>query len=256
MNTAELQVENGNFTRIVNPLIDNLIKIPFKGCELAVALFIIRKTYGYNKTEDQISLSQICEGIEKTKPSVVLALKNLQLVKVAKLVKQGNSKLSSNIWKINKYIDTWELVKVAKLVKHKHATSNAKRFKLVKTAKHTKDNIQKTYTKDILTTNVVRENLKNTNYFLSLFKDINPSYERLFPQKGQRDSIDRMVKKYGEDKVERMIQSLPDILSRKYAPTITTPYQLETKLGELLMFIKKEKNGNSNIAFEDHGESI
>ena len=90
MDDKKYQVENGNFTRVINPLMEELIKIPFRGCELALAIFIIRKTYGFNKTEDQISLSQFCSGINRSKPSVVLGLKNLQLVKVVLLVSKGN----------------------------------------------------------------------------------------------------------------------------------------------------------------------
>ncbi len=86
-----LQVEEGNFTRIVNPLIDNLIKIPFKGCELAVAMYIIRKTYGYNKTQDEISLSQFCKGVNRSRQTIVTALKNLQLVNIPRLVKRKGS---------------------------------------------------------------------------------------------------------------------------------------------------------------------
>lgn len=140
MKKEELQVENGNYTRIVNPLIEELIKIPFKGCELAVALFIIRKTYGFQKKQDEISLTQFEKGLQRTRPSIVKALKNLQLVNIAKLVKQGDSKNCSNLWEINKYFETWQLVNIAKLVKCKHLTSKASSKQLVKPALHTKEN--------------------------------------------------------------------------------------------------------------------
>lgn len=109
-----LQVENGNFTRIINPVIDSLVKIPFKGCELSVALFIIRKTWGFQKKEDEISLSQIEKGVCRSKPSIIKALKNLQLVKVLILVKKGESRSQSSVWRLNKYIDEW-LVSVCDL---------------------------------------------------------------------------------------------------------------------------------------------
>jgi len=136
----DLQVENGNYTRIVNPLIERLIQIPFKGCELALVIFIIRKTYGYNKKQDEISLTQFERGLERSRPSIVKALKNLQLVKIVKLVKVGNSKNSSNLWEINKYYKNWELVNTVELVKTKRATSKAEGLQLVKTPLHTKDN--------------------------------------------------------------------------------------------------------------------
>jgi phage replication O-like protein O len=140
----DLQVENGNFTRIVNPLIEELITVPFKGCELAVALFIIRKTYGFQKKQDEISLTQFEIGLKRTRPSIVKALKNLQLVNIVKLVKRGDSKNCSNIWEINKYATTWELVSGVKLVKRKQSTSKAEAPQLVKPVIHTKETKENT----------------------------------------------------------------------------------------------------------------
>lgn len=137
-----LQIENGNFTRIINPLIDNLIKVPFKGCEIQVALFIIRKTYGYNKTEDEISISQFCIGLQRSRQTIVNALHNLQLVNIVRLVKRGDSKISSNTWKINKYNETWKLVNLVRLVKHKWPTSLTSKRQLVLLARHTKDKLK------------------------------------------------------------------------------------------------------------------
>lgn len=139
MKNDELQIENGNFTRIVNPLIENLIKIPFKGCEIAVALFIIRKTYGFQKKKDEISLTQFQQGLSRSRQTIVSALKNLQLVNVVRLVKRGDSKKQSNCWIINKYYNTWQLVNMARLVKRKRGTSLTKPLQLVKTARHTKE---------------------------------------------------------------------------------------------------------------------
>lgn len=146
MPNPQLQVENGNFTRIVNPLIEELIKVPFKGCELQVAMFIIRKTYGFLKVQDEISLTQFEKGINRSRPTVVKALANLQLVNIAKLVKVGESKKRSSIWSINKYTDTWKLVNIAKLVKRNGGTSKAvytKTSKAVLTHKRKKERQKK-----------------------------------------------------------------------------------------------------------------
>lgn len=146
----KLQIENGNFTQIVNPLIEQLIKLPFKGCELAVAMFIIRKTYGYKKLEDEISLTQFEEGLKRGRPTIVKALHNLQLVNVVKLVSRGTSKKQSNCWAINKYYNTWELVNTVKLVKTKMRTSKGVYTKTSKGVLTHKRNINK-HTKEIAT---------------------------------------------------------------------------------------------------------
>ena len=140
LNNKDLQIENGNYTRIVNKVLDELVKIPLLGAELAICLFVIRKTYGFNKTQDQISITQFEEGIKRSRPTISKALKNLQLVNILQLVKVGSSKTSSSVWKFNKYYTSWQLVKTSELVKDRTSTSKEKLIQLVKTPKHTKDN--------------------------------------------------------------------------------------------------------------------
>lgn len=89
---------------------------------------------------------------------------------------------------------------------------------------------------------------RGTNYFLDLFKNINPSYEQLFKNKTQRAAIERLIKKYGDEKVEATIHAVEETNKKKYAPTIITPLDLETKLGALISFINKQQQ-NDTIAF-------
>lgn len=140
MNREALQVENGNYTRIVNPLIEELIKVPFKGCELAVAMFIIRKTYGYQKKQDSISLTQFENGLNRCRNTVVSGLKNLQELNIIRLVKKGNAGGKSNVWEINKYHNTWLLVQTGELVQRNDQPSATEGLNLVQTGEHTKDN--------------------------------------------------------------------------------------------------------------------
>jgi phage replication O-like protein O len=135
---ASPQKENG-YTSISNELFEKIISSGLNGTELSIVLFIIRKTYGFQKKEDQISLSQFTDTIPCTKPSICKALKNLQLVKIIKLVKKGNSKISSNLWSLNKDYDSWQLVKKFKLVKVSQPTSKDSHSQLVKRSLHTKE---------------------------------------------------------------------------------------------------------------------
>lgn len=75
-----------------------------------------------------------------------------------------------------------------------------------------------------------------TNELLNLFKPVNPTYERLFKNKTERESIERLIKKFGEEKVENMIKYLSRVKGKPYCPVITTPYQLERKLGQLIQY--------------------
>jgi hypothetical protein len=85
--------------------------------------------------------------------------------------------------------------------------------------------------------------LHPTNEFILLFKGVNPTYERLFGNKTQRAAMERLLAKFGAEKIRRTIESLPGIISQKYAPQITTPLELENKLAKLIAFVKQERGG-------------
>ena len=97
--------------------------------------------------------------------------------------------------------------------------------------------------------------IKNANAFLGSdisnliekFKPINPSYERLFPNKTQRSALERMVKKWGVEKVGAMIDQLPEIIIQKFAPKPTTPTELESKLGAIKAFLEQNKTKEREI---------
>lgn len=76
---------------------------------------------------------------------------------------------------------------------------------------------------------------------IELFKDVNPTYTRLFANKTERAALDRLCARLGEEKVSSIIKILPKVINLPYAPRITTPYQLEKKFGELAAFINQER---------------
>lgn len=82
--------------------------------------------------------------------------------------------------------------------------------------------------------------------FINSFKEVNPSYELLFKNTTERGSSERLLRKYGKDKMFSTLKELPSIISQPYAPRITTPYELEKNLGKLLAFIQQNKNKNKS----------
>ena len=132
-----------NCTYIENNVMENLISSGLNGTELSVTLLLIRKTNGWNKEMDEISLNQFLKYIPVTKPTLCKAIKNLQLVKIIKLVKKGKSLKCSNKYMLEKNIENWQLVKKTKLVKVLKRTSKDIETKLVKKPLHTKNTITK-----------------------------------------------------------------------------------------------------------------
>jgi hypothetical protein len=90
-----------------------------------------------------------------------------------------------------------------------------------------------------------KEIIKNgnlTNEILSLFSKINPSYKLLYSNTTERNSLDRLIDQYGEEKIRNLISKLPSIVYQPYAPQITTPFELEKKMGKLLIYMQQEEN--------------
>lgn len=77
---------------------------------------------------------------------------------------------------------------------------------------------------------------------INLFKEVNPSYSMLFKNKTERGAVERLLAKMGREKLEATIAFATQASGMAYAPTITTPYQLEKKLGELVAFYKKQES--------------
>lgn len=80
----------------------------------------------------------------------------------------------------------------------------------------------------------------DVNAIIKLFEPINPSYQKLFKRVNQRNAVKELIEKHGYDHIARLISYLPTISLDRYCPRITTPIQLEDKLGELIMYIKRK----------------
>ena len=96
------QLEDG-YTRIANELFEAILSFGFSGTEYAVVFAIIRKTYGYNKKEDDMSASQIGEMIGKHRNHVTVAINEL----VSKRVLSKRQGSYGMILGLNKDYQNW-----------------------------------------------------------------------------------------------------------------------------------------------------
>jgi phage replication O-like protein O len=96
------QLEDG-YTRLANELLDAFIRAGLTSRQWAVAMAIVRKTYGFNKKEDDLGLSQISEMTGIAKAHVSVAVRELEARRIITR-KQGvfGHKLG-----INKHLKTW-----------------------------------------------------------------------------------------------------------------------------------------------------
>ena len=82
------------------------------------------------------------------------------------------------------------------------------------------------------------------NWLINLFKAVNPDYQKFYKIRGHRQAISFLIKEYGIEKAGNVIKFLPQLNSMPYAPTVTTPLELRSKLGAIKAFMEKERNKN------------
>ena len=103
------QREDGNL-QINNNVIEALLRGDFTASEYKIILFIIRKTYGYNKLSDPISISQFKQAVDLSDRMIRLTTKNLRERRIIyyepskERVRQGSA---INEYLFNKHFDAW-----------------------------------------------------------------------------------------------------------------------------------------------------
>ncbi|HUV00693.1 MAG TPA: replication protein [Bacteroidales bacterium] len=102
---ANPQKEKG-YTAIANEIMEALCRIRIPGEARQVLDTVLRKTYGFGKKEDRISLSQFCLSTGLSKVSVCKSQKKLQLMNVVHITQKGNDIIKT--FSINKNFDTWK----------------------------------------------------------------------------------------------------------------------------------------------------
>lgn len=214
------------FTKISNELFDALINIRIPGESRQVLDFIIRKTYGFNKKVDRISISQFTEATGIHKSHIQRAINKLIDMNVI-VTQKGNDFILS--YSINKDYDLWKRLPKKVTAKKLPKKVTAVTFKgLEVTQKGNKKLPKKGYTKDIKD-NITKDTL-NTGAENPLglnVKKLNPVKEiyDFYIEVSERDSklymltdkrkikIKARLKEFNKTDISQAIQGM---LSDKY----------------------------------------
>jgi phage replication O-like protein O len=97
------QLENG-YIRIATEIWEALTAYRLPGEQMQILMFIIRKTYGWNKKSDDISLSQFVDATKIKKPNVCRGLVNLCEKKI--VIKKDNGNIIN--YRFNKKYNEWK----------------------------------------------------------------------------------------------------------------------------------------------------
>ena len=118
MNGKDMQVEEGNYARIHNGILEALSKGGFTAGEYACLLVLLRQTYGWGKKDDSISYGQLADATGLTRRSVIRSMQSLEKKNVVLRVKSSNH--SAQTWRFNKYAERWrsDVGVTPKLVTH------------------------------------------------------------------------------------------------------------------------------------------
>ena len=101
------QLENG-YTQIANELAEAFAKVNLSAYESRILWFIMRKTYGFKKKTDAISLSQFAAGTGISTSNVIHTLARLKCRNL--IVKSKDFRISE--YGLNKHYDHWDSTEI------------------------------------------------------------------------------------------------------------------------------------------------
>lgn len=122
MDDVNPQAENGHID-VANEIAEALARCMPGGLEGCIIWAILRKTYGWHKKSDKISLSQLIKMTCRSKRAVIYAVQNLEAKKFIIVDRTG----AINEYQFNKHHNQWLVQKFAPQVK-KNRDASLKRY--------------------------------------------------------------------------------------------------------------------------------
>jgi phage replication O-like protein O len=243
---ANPQLEDG-YTPIANEILDALARIRVPGCARQVLDVIIRKTYGWGKKADRISLSQLSEATRLSRVYVVKARHTLEQMNLIKLgVTQKGNGTETTYW-FNKDYETWKV-----LPKRVHVTQKGngvlpnRVIRVLPNRVHTKD----IYTKETNTKESMprlRGGSEPVQFWMGEYQDkIGRGY--VFRKK-DGVAIAAIVKAVGLDEFKRMARWILTTPERFYCDN-RTPSIILSKINDIPALIDKPPTLTRQKGFE------
>ena len=218
------QLENG-FTRIANELLDAMIAARLSARQWSVVMAVVRKTYGFNKKEDDIGLGQLASmtGIDKAHLSrAVRELADLNII--TRSAGTHGHKLG-----INKNFDEWGLLKEQPVAESAASCQNSN------------PPVAERATPPVAESATTKDNSSKDNYQKT--KDI-PSPPAPEESKARVTKPKSKVAMTAElqDRFDRFYGAYPRKTGRKEAGAVFARLQPdETQLTEMLAALEREK---------------
>ena len=89
---------------------------------------------------------------------------------------------------------------------------------------------------------------RDVNDLLNIFFEADETVTNIiYKHKGQRNALLRLIKKFGKEQIAFSIKKAIEVRGETFAPVITDPINLESKLIKLKLYLQKEKNKGGKI---------
>lgn len=228
---ASPQKENG-YVPIANEIIEHLARFLINGETMRVLWVIFRKTYGFNKKEDAISLSQFVEATGMKKPEVCRALRKLESMKI--IGKTANA--VANKYVFIKNYDLWKpLAKQPTLAKSPTSVGR------IAKKRWQNSHIQKTVSKDTITKDIEPQ-AALIGELIKSFEGMNPNTKSLYGRPPQRKASLNLIETHGLERAKKAIAYVEANRDDRFCPSITTPIQLQEKWAQLEDYGRKKNS--------------
>lgn len=236
---ANPQVEKGH-TDIANDIADNLAQTQLSGYESRVIWVIFRKTYGWHKKEENLTLEKISE---------LTNIGNISHISrtVSRLVGRKIITKNGKFFSFQKDYDLWE--KLPKMVTTLTKNGNKKLPKMV--------NSEPVYIKEKEKKLIKRKTI--TNVIVATPQYGNPEINELLKyadnqkfilqgtQKGNRFSASNMIKKFGLDDSKKFVDLAIKCRGKQFFPVISDFTALYRKAGDLAIRCQQEINDKPQV---------
>lgn len=237
-----------NFTPTPNIFFDFYLP-DLPEAELRCLLYIMRRTFGFQKGSDKISLSQFENGIKDkngkvldrgvglTRKSIIKGLAGLEELKLIKSDKKGAvnrytmSLSDTTVATVTDENGVLGLPPVSSSVYSDSVTDTPEVVEQVYTQKKGKESISKDST-------TVQEKKKTFKDYMYIFKPLNPTgYNMWFSNKTQQKAVMDLVNQFTVEELEKKIQFI--VKYREYEepwtfPKPDSPYSFQSKHQKIL----------------------
>ena len=199
---ANPQLKNG-YTKIANELLEAICRLNISGNEMRILLYIIRRTYGFNRSYAEISLSEIASAVGTRSVHISRALKKLSALNLIEL--RSSEGVKPQTISIVKDYEEWAVESCAELLLPK----------MVTVTKNGNPTITKNGNPTITKNGNPTYKENNKEIIKESFKYNKTAYGRNEKVLLKTKEYDKLINDYGKETVERYIERMDNYLASK-----------------------------------------